>query len=189
MNIGILTMYPHNYNYGGVLQSYALPVFCKQHLSCRAYQMPSDYSARINLRRCPWWQHYSNKDRWKRWLSAHVYTVIRRNDKDLRIQQFKAFESQIPTATQGFDAVVVGSDQVWNPHWFCRTFFAPPVPLNVPVIAYAASFGVSALTQKEASIMLPLIERFQAISVREPSAKTNVIKISLGATRKTPRTF
>lgn len=74
-----------------------------------------------------------------------------------------------------FDAVVVGSDQVWRPR------YAPDIRENflcflregdcVKRIAYAASFGTTAweYSQEQAAACADLIRKFDAVSVRESS--------------------
>jgi len=75
----------------------------------------------------------------------------------------------------GFDAYVVGSDQVWRPCYsfgienyfldFCRG-------LNVKRVAYAASFGVDnwEFTPEQTKVCAELLKLFDGVSVREESA-------------------
>lgn len=174
MNIGIFTMYPHNDNYGGVLQSYALPTFCNQHFSSQAYQIPTDHSQGKNLRQRPVLKRYTDRANWATWLSQTYYALAYQKDCQHRRQLFNTFAKEIPTANTPiqYDAYLVGSDQIWNPHWFYEPYYLTDVPEQATKIAYGASLGVETLSPKELQKMLPLIERFQAISVREPSAKT-----------------
>jgi hypothetical protein len=55
--------------------------------------------------------------------------------------------SELTTAQLDYDAYVTGSDQVWNPtfNWSPEPFFLTFVPPGIPRIAYAPSFGVSAI--------------------------------------------
>ena len=72
-----------------------------------------------------------------------------------------------------FDAVIVGSDQVWRPEYvdFPEDMFLKFVPDNVRKIAYAASFGVDywQYPQELETECRKLISRLEAVSVREES--------------------
>ena len=66
----------------------------------------------------------------------------------------------------------VGSDQTWN--YECNegvdpVFFLKNVPDECTKISYAASFGRSELLEEEKSEVARLLQRFSAISLREPS--------------------
>ncbi len=83
-----------------------------------------------------------------------------------------------------YDAFVVGSDQVWRwqnrTHSFCLlSGISDP---NVRRISYAASLGWSKLPQKHRDEFVSALNRFDAISVREPSAVA-VLKGLLGENR------
>ena len=74
-----------------------------------------------------------------------------------------------------FDAVVVGSDQVWRPGYYRRgyavadAFLAFAADRPIKRIAYAASFGVDSceFTPEQLRICAPLLRGFDAVSVRE----------------------
>lgn len=83
-----------------------------------------------------------------------------------------------------YDLFVVGSDQVWRwqnrAHSFCLlSGICDPA---VKRISYAASLGWSELPDRFRSEFVPALERFDAISVREPSAVA-VLKGLLGENR------
>lgn len=66
---------------------------------------------------------------------------------------------------------VIGSDQVWNYQWLSKEDLALRlgsfVPDKVPIISYAASFGVSELSDDVKPIFQKYLPRLRAISVRE----------------------
>ena len=78
----------------------------------------------------------------------------------------------------GFDAYIVGSDQVWRKeyasHHDLSTFFFDFLPddCNARKIAYGVSFGIDedVLTTEDLNQLSPLYEKFQAVSVREEGA-------------------
>ena len=76
--------------------------------------------------------------------------------------------------TEKFDAIIVGSDQVWRPKFVngledYYLKFAKTLPIKR--ISYAASFGVDEweYTPKQTKICSALAKKFNAISVREES--------------------
>ena len=75
-----------------------------------------------------------------------------------------------------FDAVVVGSDQVWREDYVysIEEMFLSFVPndSHVKRIAYAASFGIDKnyISQEKIPVCIELLERFDAVSVREDYA-------------------
>ena len=83
-----------------------------------------------------------------------------------------------------YDLFVVGSDQVWRYqsriHTFC--LLSGIADARVRRISYAASLGWSRLPDRFRAEFLPALERFDAISVREPSSVA-VLKDLLGESR------
>lgn len=77
-----------------------------------------------------------------------------------------------------FDAIVVGSDQVWRPTQYnkysdYKVYFLGFAPSNVKKISYAASFGVDHWEVSDKSIndeIKSYVRDFDAVSVREDSA-------------------
>jgi hypothetical protein len=75
----------------------------------------------------------------------------------------------------GFDAYIVGSDQVWRPAFTSRLydyFLDFTNEANVKRIAYAASFGTDEweFTSEQTSHCASLLRKFDAVSVREKTA-------------------
>jgi hypothetical protein len=67
----------------------------------------------------------------------------------------------------------VGSDQTWNIECNCGidpVYFLQNVPAGYKKIAYSASFGRPSLGEGEAVLTKPLLDQFEAISVRESSS-------------------
>lgn len=80
------------------------------------------------------------------------------------------------TAYSKYDAVITGSDQVWN-KWhtnevFEKDYFLATVPSTVRRISYAASIGEENLyTKSVANVFTSMLKSVDCISVREESAK------------------
>lgn len=83
-----------------------------------------------------------------------------------------------------YDAVVVGSDQVWNLNVTGNdlNFYLPPQLGKFKRISYAASIGKADITKwdKEYSIGL-LLQQFSIVSVREKSAVESLKEIGIEA--------
>lgn len=82
-----------------------------------------------------------------------------------------------------YDCFVIGSDQVWNPDFdfTSEVEYLPMVPADKKV-SYAASFGVSEITENRARTA-ELLDGIKCISVRE-SAGANIVRDLTG--RKVP---
>lgn len=81
--------------------------------------------------------------------------------------------------SKNYDAVVVGSDQVWLPHGLKTKFFNLLfVDDNVRKVSYASSFGVSEIPGFQRKETASYLNRFYAISVREQKGKEIVESLS-----------
>ena len=79
-------------------------------------------------------------------------------------------EGALRAYAKGLDAVVVGSDQMWNPHWalpYLPIVFLGFAPPGCRRIAYAPSFGVSEWGNDRREDAASFLRQFHAISVRE----------------------
>jgi len=75
-----------------------------------------------------------------------------------------------------FDAVVLGSDQVWHPANLLMNYFTLSfVPDHIAKIAYAPSFGVSKIPLLQRNRTKAYLNRFNHISVREFTGQ-NIVK-------------
>lgn len=185
MKIGILT-HPQHSNYGGILQCYALseylktlghepivirrehnrPIFVKRWilallrgLRIPRYYRPNKIDRTINIR--PFVEQYLNR----------TYPIS--SDKQM-LRVCKEYN---------FDAVIVGSDQVWRRSFakkYGYNYFLDFVPEDIVKLSYAASFGISdwEYTPEESKNICNLMQRFVSVSVREEDAvslcKTNM---------------
>lgn len=81
--------------------------------------------------------------------------------------------------SKNYDAVVVGSDQVWLPHGLKTKFFNLLfVDDSVRKVSYASSFGVSEIPAFQRKETATYLDRFYAISVREQKGKEIVETLS-----------
>lgn len=119
---------PLHTNYGGILQAYALQTVLSRmgHNACviekeqrplhlPVWRKPVKYARRIirNLRGEPYPIFYEQKqNRELPIIRQHTDKFIRKN---IRRMTFSAYSAIIES---DFDAIVVGSDQVWRPQYF-----------------------------------------------------------------------
>lgn len=93
-----------------------------------------------------------------------------RSIKEKKLQIFTKKYIPKRTTNEVDTAAIVGSDQVWNPSYL-EDF---PYLLNTGCsksIAYAASIGLSSLSQEQEEMFKNALKNYSAISVREQSAK------------------
>ena len=188
MRVAVLTL-PLHINYGGILQAYALQTvlkrmghevqlleqergihksFFRQGLSYGKYlvkryllQEEITYTAPARL----------NEER--RFREQHTEHFIRSH---INTYHIKCLEE---VKIADFDAVVVGSDQVWRHKYFTELYGCPisnaflKFCRKAPIkrIAYAASFGTDEweYTERETKDCAQLLQLFGSISVREAS--------------------
>lgn len=194
MKIGILTL-PLDSNYGGILQTFALQHLLRRNghevqLIRREHPLPpvtpSLLLRRIaNFFKCLTLKTLSSRPHLRIMNPfAHHYTSYNA-ERHLRQFQNRHILSSRPIYTSGrlhayirksnFDAIIVGSDQVWREDYSpCITdYFLTFLPAGDPVrrLAYAASFGKETNFISPSSLPLCIqgIQRFNAVSVREHS--------------------
>lgn len=178
MKICILTQ-PLGTNYGGVLQAFALQKALKDmgHDVATLRWLPLTPKNPVKtLRRFLARYVKGNKDVVYFNYEKQLHYTFRELDRfvderlDCQVAHAPLGEGDI----SGFDAFVVGSDQVWRP------MYSPYIPNfyldflgDAPVkrIAYAASFGVDVweTDEKTTEMIRPLAQKFDSISVREES--------------------
>lgn len=175
MRIGILTLSLHT-NYGGILQNYAL----QQMLQSMGYD-----SCTIR-REC----RLGKKRRILNFFIAIVRFLLRKKKETNLIGMYTdEFINNYITATQKiyttrklkknaaqFDALIVGSDQVWRPKYSpCITnYFFDFIDKSstLKCLVYGASFGVDhwEYNKKQSRKCISLCSQIEHISVREDSA-------------------
>lgn len=185
MKIGILTL-PLLTNYGGTLQAYAL-----QKVLERMGHEVDVLNTPPSFRKPIYWKYPL---RWvKKMLVNHDIVVARetRTRKEFPVisEEVCRFQKQyinsriLPYLSDirenDYDAIVVGSDQVWRPKYFKTTwksemsnaFLEFTKSWNLKRIAYAPSFGVDnwEFTDEETVRCKEMIKLFSGVSVREIS--------------------
>ena len=188
MKIGVLTQ-PLLSNYGGILQAYALQKALKD----------QGHEARIidiHYKKNWFWDFfkstckrvlnivlfrtfdnnfilYPNKKEFNGIYKNNLVFITKNFDKTKRLNCLKHYST---IAEYNFEAIIVGSDQVWRPE------YSPAMPnyfldflvdnKSIKKITYAASFGVDYwnFSERETETYSKLVQDFNAVSVREDSA-------------------
>ena len=183
MKIGILT-HPLRFNYGGLLQNYALQTVLKQmghepitldmpHIKkINKKTFLKDILKRLYYRYILHLQVYIFQE----WRYNKLYPVlmqnlqpfINTNISKIEVKNFKTLSES------DFDVLIVGSDQVWRRRYMpdiYKEYLNFAENWKVKRISYAASFGTDEweYTPEETTECKRLIQKFNAVSVREKS--------------------
>lgn len=182
-NIAVLTWKINNY--GTALQAFALVKFinecCTINCSLLNYSFPEkkllvqvnrnnliDYFHKIKNR-----IYIDLKEKKNKKYVLYYYKSIERQN-----QRFYNFYQSIPHDNvkvcfdnklyfdNKYNRIIVGSDQVWSPKYFCDTYFLDFIPKSKRY-SYAPSLGVSKLSNQEKMYLHEKVQDFQAVSVRE----------------------
>lgn len=182
MRVGILTLM-HGYNYGGLLQCFSL----QQALENLGHQVEIiDYHPRPGwrkLRRFGGWFGSIGDKLIVDGASAHKY----KSEVHAKFQGFRRTHLKLssPCNTLNglrrlmtrYDAMVVGSDQVWNLDWTIpEYFFSFATGYKGLLISYAACCGHRVKAEQDLDDIGRWLERLDAISVRNTMTQKFVKK-------------
>lgn len=91
---------------------------------------------------------------------------------------FESWEDMAKASRNEYDAVVVGSDQLWLPSNIMADYYTLNwVPQDVKKIAYATSFGIGSIPAKYSKIYSHYLKRINYLSVREVSGQDIIKKL------------
>jgi hypothetical protein len=175
MKIGILTFHWSN-NYGALLQTYCLSetIRAMGHDVSVIDYLPLGHGIR-------WWQGWG----------IHCGTPMLAM-KRLRIDRFRRQYipltnrcrniDQLACLAREFDAIIVGSDQVWNGNIIGARelpyFLGFADSERSRLISYAATFGEPDQPQHTISLAGPMLRRFHSLSVRDEMSALLVRQLS-----------
>lgn len=183
MRIAILTQ-PLRFNYGGILQNYALQQILKKMGHQVVTLDPSRYHKQSKL------PYYFLRHCFTRYLKRVPIDILVEYHRDVEVKTkghhtFPFIDRYInrieirntsDILERAFDCLLVGSDQVWRPKYnigrLDDMFLSFANTWNVKRIAYAASFGSEQWEMNEVQTekCAKLIQLFDSVSVRESSA-------------------
>lgn len=176
MRIAILTLPLYN-NYGGILQCYALQTYLiKNGYEAMVLAKPQ-FTPKYTIIYCAAIIKRMMKKVFLR-KRTPVFKSIHQHQTQLIHKFIKShiryyYIGDLRKISHGnFDAVIVGSDQIWRPQYYKNiesAFLDFTVGLNIKRIAYAVSFGTSECqyNNEQLNTCAKLLEHFDAISVRE----------------------
>lgn len=172
MDIKIITCH-YAYNYGAVLQTYAL---------CKFLNVQGNDAKVINYR--PWYYKGSTKTKNKLKLALRKVIRIPDNYKSEKVfydflkehvpmtVEYKTYK-EIEESEYEADLFIAGSDQIWNlnlPNGKDDVFYLEFVQKGIKA-SYAASLGMDSLTDEQLNFLKKKLVQFDYISLREKSAK------------------
>lgn len=184
MKIGILTIFS-NWGYGSIMQAFALQRILRNNgydaitfKFKESYELPLKVRYLIYLKRIFLKYVFGKKitifHEKKRFLenkiiSQNTEKFISKNINHILINNV------LDINKNDFDAIIVGSDQVWRPKYIRNIeefFLSFAKDWNIKRIAYAASFGVDywEFSKKQTQECQLLIKSFDKVSVRELDA-------------------
>lgn len=174
-NIGLLTFHK-SINYGSVLQAWALTktISKKYNVEVIDYK-PNQYEYLYNLYRS--WNTINNfKYNLKRIplrkaIKNQSYLFKKFREEQLPLSQIEYNSANANKVADYYNAIVVGSDQVWNLRAKdCDSVFFLPFSFNGKKVSYACSINDTDYTEERCSDALKnQICNFDFISVREKS--------------------
>lgn len=194
MKIGILTFH-YSINYGGVLQAQALYLTLRKlgyDVQIIDYQPEGEQIHKLSISNLGIRKSDFKKIgtiQYKQILNR-LYTYIKYNKKV--VNKFKQFlsdncelspkinQTSIVNLLSNYDAIIVGSDQIWNPSQRKKAeYFLDYDEYKGKRISYAADSTNDQLDVDEIDILKTSLKRFNHISVRNDHSASFVNKITL----------
>jgi len=160
-------------NYGGILQAYALQyILSKQgydvvHLNRFNRTVSPKATLKLFIHKLLNPQLHSSIIKANRIFSPFIERYINYSEPLYNFDEWRNYVEQ-----HNFDAVIVGSDQVWRIDYvkaFVNENFLNFYKHNTKKISYAASFGNDKMDEDYVSFIKDKLADFDAISVREKS--------------------
>lgn len=184
MKVGILT-FPNSQSHGATLQMYALyKTVCKIGCDTEVINYFNSYmKAEKHVRRG---RNNSVKYKIKNKFRQILHYKNRLAFRSFEKNNIKAYpekpivkKEDLKKLSDRYDAVICGSDQVWNPDITDSdlSYFFDFCGAQTKRISYAPSFGKEELSEKFCESIRCELEKFSEISIREDSGKAIIEKI------------
>jgi hypothetical protein len=172
MKVGILT-FQWFHNYGAILQAYALQKSIERlgH-SAKLINFCTDQSMQANQ---PFYWNGGTRRAIKSLLNLAHYNELRARyerceafrNQYLNLTERYSTESMLRSAKLGFDAVLCGSDQVWNTNTVNSSIWVLDFVKDARKISYAPSFGGNSVQPDSVHIFQDNLPKFDSLSCRE----------------------
>ena len=177
MKVALIPLLYEEYNYGRLLQFYALQkAVLKLRVDAEILQVSAEKNICKNkpiLQRIKsffsfpkrFFYQIKKKNFFQNNYAERIKKTMEfKRDYYLPVHNYKKNENR-------YDAYICGSDQIWNPNWARERAFLSFAPRDKKRIIYAASIGCESLTNIQKKCFKPYIEKLDYVSVREHSAK------------------
>lgn len=179
MRIGIITWFTGP-NYGTNLQAIALQYYLRKQgyevelVNC---EVESKYSKnrrtlieRIEFFPEKWAQRFARRVFFKKEKAIRDGKLVRAVQKNCVFTKRCESEKDLVEVFNSFDLLVSGSDQIWNPNWYHRFYYADYEGVVTHRISYAPSMGVTKIWDEVEREIKRSVSKFDVVSVRETSA-------------------
>lgn len=182
MKIGILTL-PLSYNYGGILQAFALQNILERmgHEAVvveKDRYLPSDVYHQARSYMSYVLHGFKGKTNWAYNKAKKEREKYTRDFINKYVNSYKVKDMALEFP-KDVDAIIVGSDQIWRRQYFCEmigggienAFLSFTKKWNIKRLSYAASFGTDnwEYSVEESKVCNYYLQFFDAVSVREKS--------------------
>lgn len=180
--IGIITFYHKNYNFGGLLQAYALPEALKLYFNLNAEQIDYTYLGKYEKHGR---KRIKNISELVYQMGILFFAELERKSLSKRKKAFyefmreiqhsiKTYNSEtIEKSGREYDVFICGGDQIWNEHELVsntEVFTLQFVPKEIKKISYAPSMANLDTSDEFKTIFRKGLNELDAISVREKSS-------------------
>lgn len=189
MKVGTLTFHTGT-NYGSILQAVALPVAVKKlgH-DCQILNYHPSTARNWMLK----FRNHSVKATLEYKINEFAGKIHQKTNRE-QINNGRAFDDfrdkyvsmtarygnikELVSIANEFDALICGSDQIWNPYYFDPVYYLGFVNDPEKKIAYAPSFGVDSIPPARKSRVSKCLNQFKYLSVREGRGKQLVEELT-----------
>ena len=175
MKASLTITFANNANYGAFLQAYSL-----QNLIGRKNDIANEKPLLKHL------VSYQRRKKFKLlWRILAGYRLFFRKTALHEIYRLRIKEQSIflcKNINQKYSIFITGSDQVWNPNFISEReeiYFLNFTPPSAKRISYAASLGMKQWPKDFEQRVLPMLQKFNAISVREESSVPYLTSLGL----------
>lgn len=176
MKIGVITWFTGS-NYGTNFQAIALQYYLRgqgHEVNVINYEIPPSSKKRPFIKRL---LNQPRKYLFKIGMKRYEGKIAERDEKLFNAIKNKCIltkkinnKEELIEVCNSFDLLICGSDQIWNPNWYDRFYFADFDEINTKRISYAPSMGVNSIPKKIIPEIKRSINKLSCVSVREEKA-------------------
>lgn len=175
MKIGIITWF-QTPNYGTNLQAIALQKYLRNkghnvylvNFKTKSSSATKKRSFMQKLKNQP--QKYADKFAFKKYnaeIEKKNKAIERIISQECLLTRKIVTEQDYIDVCNGFDLLIFGSDQIWNPNFYNKFYYAYYPEITAKKAAYAPSLGISKMPEQMKNLIGDSLSDFSAISVRE----------------------